>query len=85
MHFYAGIPGGAACEGVLKEQRKEQGKSGGVIGLVYLASLPGGIGFSVAMNPFAESKENLGLAPWAQIEVRPPPSQSPFLALSHDC
>lgn len=70
MHSYGGVPGGAACDGLLKEQRKEQGKMGGVIGLVYLTSLPGPIGFSVAMNPFAESKENLGLSPWAQVEVR---------------
>lgn len=64
MHSYAGIPGGAACEGLLKKP----GEDGGVVGLVYISSLCGPIGFSVTRSDKLE--ENYGLSPWCKVDVR---------------
>lgn len=38
MHSYAGMPGSAAAVGLGKSQRKEQGKPGGIIGLVFIGA-----------------------------------------------
>ena len=37
-HSYGGIPGGGAAAGLSKTTRLKEGKTGGVIGLVYLAA-----------------------------------------------
>lgn len=54
MHSYGGLPGGAACKGLLKKEREHRGQrlgqeptTGGVIGLIYLASLPVDEGLSL--------------------------------------
>jgi hypothetical protein len=38
MHSYAGMPGAAAAVGLGKSQRQEQGKPGGVLGMVYIGA-----------------------------------------------
>lgn len=38
MHSYAGMPGAAAARGFAKPQRLERGRSGGVLGLVFVAA-----------------------------------------------
>lgn len=38
MHSYGGFPGSAACKGMSKEDRVKEGKKGGVVHLVYIAS-----------------------------------------------
>ena len=45
MHSYGGMPGPAAAVGLSKAERKEQGKQGGVIGLVCIGAflVPEGI------------------------------------------
>ena len=39
MHSYGGIPGTQAVKNVTRKERKEQGKKGGVMGMVYVSSL----------------------------------------------
>ncbi|KAH2290826.1 hypothetical protein KXW02_003058 [Aspergillus fumigatus] len=38
MHSYAGMPGAAAAKGLAKTERMQQGKSGGIVGLVFIAA-----------------------------------------------
>lgn len=38
MHSYAGMPGAAAATGLAKSQRTQEGKVGGVIGLLFLGA-----------------------------------------------
>jgi hypothetical protein len=38
MHSYAGMPGAAAATGLSKSQREQEGKAGGVIGLLFLGA-----------------------------------------------
>ena len=38
MHSYAGMPGAAAATGLAKSQREQEGKVGGVIGLLFLGA-----------------------------------------------
>jgi pimeloyl-ACP methyl ester carboxylesterase len=38
MHSYAGMPGAAAATGLAKSQRAQEGKVGGVIGLLFLGA-----------------------------------------------
>lgn len=37
-HSYGGIPGGGAACGLSKEERLQEGKQGGIIGLVYMSA-----------------------------------------------
>ena len=39
MHSFGGLPGSAAVEGLLKDERQKQGQAGGVIGLIYMTAL----------------------------------------------
>jgi pimeloyl-ACP methyl ester carboxylesterase len=39
LHSYAGVPGSDACEGLLKADRSKESKAGGVLHVIYLASL----------------------------------------------
>ena len=39
MHSYSGIPGSVAAKGWSKSERRSRGQSGGIVGLVYIASL----------------------------------------------
>jgi hypothetical protein len=38
MHSYAGMPGPAAAKGLSKTERMQQGKSGGIVGMVFIAA-----------------------------------------------
>ncbi|GLA31705.1 hypothetical protein AnigIFM63326_010385 [Aspergillus niger] len=38
MHSYAGMPGASAACGLSKVERRQQGKSGGIVGLIFLAA-----------------------------------------------
>ncbi|KAL2829289.1 hypothetical protein BDW59DRAFT_142441 [Aspergillus cavernicola] len=38
MHSYAGMPGAAAAKGLGKVERKREGRSGGVLGMVFIAA-----------------------------------------------
>lgn len=44
MHSYGGVPGSSAARGLGKVQRVGEGKTGGVVGLIYISGfvLPGG-------------------------------------------
>lgn len=44
MHSYGGVPGSSAARGLSKAQRSQEGKSGGVVGLIHISGfvLPGG-------------------------------------------
>jgi hypothetical protein len=44
MHSYGGIPGTESAQGVGKEERKKQGKKGGVVRLVYYTSFMVAVG-----------------------------------------
>jgi hypothetical protein len=48
MHSYAGMPGAGAARGLSKSERVKQGKSGGVVGLVFIAAfiVPDGVSCS---------------------------------------
>ena len=39
MHAYGGIPGTQSVHGLTRKERSEQGKEGGVTGLIYISSL----------------------------------------------
>lgn len=39
VHSYGGIPGTQAVQSLTQIERKEQGKDGGIVGLVYVSSL----------------------------------------------
>lgn len=39
MHSYGGCPGGAAAKGLSKHERTSTGRTGGVIGLVFIAAV----------------------------------------------
>ncbi|KAF2157078.1 hypothetical protein K461DRAFT_273197 [Myriangium duriaei CBS 260.36] len=39
-HSYGGAPGGIAAQGLSKKDRQLAGKTGGVVGLVYMAAFP---------------------------------------------
>ena len=39
LHSYAGIPGGGAVRGLSKKTRAEEGKKGGIVGVIWLAAL----------------------------------------------
>ena len=39
MHSYGGIPGTQAMKNLTRKEREEQGKEGGITGLVYISSL----------------------------------------------
>ena len=39
LHSYAGIPGGGAVKGLSKKTRAEEGKKGGIVGVIWLAAL----------------------------------------------
>lgn len=39
MHSYSGIPGSVAAKGWSKSERRSRGQPGGIVGLVYIASL----------------------------------------------
>ncbi|RAL08853.1 uncharacterized protein BO97DRAFT_408097 [Aspergillus homomorphus CBS 101889] len=38
MHSYAGMPGASAARGLSKVERQQQGKAGGILGLIFLAA-----------------------------------------------
>ncbi|KAJ0419320.1 Alpha/beta hydrolase fold-1 [Aspergillus carlsbadensis] len=48
LHSYAGMPGAAAARGLSKSERVRQGKSGGVVGMVFIAAfiVPEGVSCS---------------------------------------
>ena len=48
MHSYGGLPGSEAVKGLVKTEREKEGKRGGVLGLVYIASMCLGEGGSLA-------------------------------------
>ena len=49
-HSYGGVPGGGAAHGLNKAERVKEGKTNGVIGLVYLTALAIAKGESVWVN-----------------------------------
>ncbi|KAJ5371872.1 hypothetical protein N7517_003878 [Penicillium concentricum] len=48
MHSYGGMPGSAAASGLAKSQRAQEGKAGGVIGLLFLGAFVVAEGLSCA-------------------------------------
>jgi pimeloyl-ACP methyl ester carboxylesterase len=47
MHSYGGYPGSEATEGLARADRKQQGKAGGVVALVYVAAWMPPVGKSI--------------------------------------
>ena len=74
MHSYGGVPGSAAAKGLSKVRRSQEGKRGGVVGLIHISGfvLPGGA--SVADGQRGQLPE------WVkENEVRSPSLPSPSL------
>jgi pimeloyl-ACP methyl ester carboxylesterase len=68
MHSYGGIPGTDACKGLGKEDRGNDGKTTGIVGLVYIASFVAQVGQSLAT---ARGPDDGGARPkWQHFEVR---------------
>lgn len=63
-HSYGGLPGSTACKGLLKTTRTVAGQQGGVVHVIYLASMALPLGASVLalaggqMPPFMEVSED---------------------------
>jgi hypothetical protein len=68
MHSYGGFPGSAACKGFSKEDRVKEGKKGGVVRLVYIASFAIAEGTNLSGGNGTEKGEQ-GLLPWCIVEV----------------
>lgn len=68
MHSYGGFPGAAACKGMSKEDRSKDGKKGGVVRLVYIASFATKEGANLAGGNEA-NKTGRSLAEWCIDEV----------------
>lgn len=69
MHSYAGMPGAAAATALAKSQRAQEGKVGGVIGLLFLGAFVVPEGLSCA------GLQGGNLPPWILLDqVGEPPS-----------
>lgn len=68
MHSYGGFPGSAACKGMSKDDRSKEGKKGGVLRLVYIASFAVEEGTNLAGGNEAD-KSGRGFAEWCIVEV----------------
>lgn len=74
MHSYGGIPGSAAARGLSKVTRREEGKKGGVVGLIHISGFVLPAGASVADGQGGQ------LPAWVkQNEVRTPSSPNTSL------
>jgi hypothetical protein len=62
MHSYAGMPGAAAATGLAKSQRTQEGKAGGVVGLLFLGA------FVVAEGSSCAGLMGGNLPPWILID-----------------
>lgn len=54
LHCAGGFLGSAAIEGLTAKSRKEQGKNGGVIGIVFLSAGIAEVGYQQTDRPFME-------------------------------
>ncbi|KAJ6078956.1 hypothetical protein N7467_008709 [Penicillium canescens] len=62
MHSYAGMPGAAAATGLAKSQRTQEGKAGGVVGLLFLGA------FVVAEGSSCAGLMGGNLPPWILVD-----------------
>ncbi|KAJ5210070.1 hypothetical protein N7491_009882 [Penicillium cf. griseofulvum] len=62
MHSYGGMPGSAAASGLSKVQRVQEGKTGGVIGLLYLGA------FVVPEGHSCAGLQGGNLPPWILLD-----------------
>lgn len=62
MHSYAGMPTAAAAVGLSKSQRQKEGKSGGIIGLVFIGA------FIVAEGLSCAGLQGGNLPPWILLD-----------------
>ncbi|KAJ5520831.1 hypothetical protein N7463_001284 [Penicillium fimorum] len=62
MHSYGGMPGSAAASGLAKWQRAQEGKTGGVIGLLFLGA------FVVAEGLSCADLQGGNLPPWILLD-----------------
>jgi pimeloyl-ACP methyl ester carboxylesterase len=62
MHSYGGMPGSAAASGLSKVQRVQEGKTGGVIGLLYLGA------FVVPEGHSCAGLQGGALPPWILLD-----------------
>jgi hypothetical protein len=71
MHSYAGMPGAAAATGLAKSQRTQDGKAGGVVGLLFLGA------FVVAEGSSCAGLMGGNLPPWILVnQVGPSTARS---------
>lgn len=69
MHSYGGLPGSNALDGLLWSQRLEQGRTGGVVHIVYVAAFVLPIGtnlftpFGGQVPPFCDDDQENGIMP----------------------
>ncbi|KXG52195.1 uncharacterized protein PGRI_084790 [Penicillium griseofulvum] len=66
MHSYGGMPGSAAASGLSKVQRAQEGKTGGVIGLLYLGA------FVVPEGHSCAGLQGGALPPWILLDQPEP-------------
>jgi hypothetical protein len=62
MYSYGGMPGAAAATGLAKSQRAQEGKAGGVIGLLFLAA------FLVSEGLSCQDLQGGKLPPWVLVD-----------------
>jgi hypothetical protein len=62
MHSYAGMPAAAAAVGLSKLERKKEGKSGGIIGLIFIGA------FIVAEGLSCAGLQGGNLPPWILLD-----------------
>jgi hypothetical protein len=71
LHSYAGMPGAAAATGLSKSQRAQEGKVGGVIGLLFLGA------FIVPEGSSCAGLQGGNLPPWILLDRVGGPVPSP--------
>lgn len=71
MHSYAGMPGAAAALGLAKSQRTQQGKRGGVIGMIFIAA------FLVPEGVSCAGLQGGNLPAWILLDKVSSPSNNP--------
>jgi pimeloyl-ACP methyl ester carboxylesterase len=81
-HSYGGVPISQSPKGLVKEERKAQGKPGGIVRLAYMTCLVPTIGQSAqdVLNTIPDREKSVSMA----IDVSPPsiPSFRPLLCLT---
>lgn len=69
-HSYGGVPASESLKGVTKKERKQQGKTGGVVRVAYITSIVPAVGENLGTVISAAGEGNGGAPPISIDEVR---------------